>query len=142
MVRRQPGRLTTLHVRPSTTSRITVDDTVPARLLHDGVITEAEADTHPYRHMVIHAVGVEPTTVDVAPVLVELEAGDSIVLLSDGVSDVLDVDEIGRLVRAGATAQAAADAVADGAVDRATGDNATLVVVRHVASSTGDRARP
>ena len=112
---------------------------MPGRLLREGVITEAEAVAHPYRHMVLHAIGVEADVeADISGV--ELTAGDAIVLTSDGLSDVLEVDEIGRLALAGASAVDAAAALADAAIASGAADNVTAVVLRHVASSV--RVRP
>jgi serine/threonine protein phosphatase PrpC len=114
--------------------QITTDDTVPGLLLRDGAITEAEALAHPYRHVVLHAIGVEPD-VEVEVTEIEVAAGDALVLVSDGVSDVLDVDEIGRSVSAASSATEAAERLADAALAHGTSDNVTALVLRHVASS-------
>ena len=41
--------------------RITVDHNVASLLYEQGKITEAEVETHPQKHMLVRAVGVEKT---------------------------------------------------------------------------------
>jgi serine/threonine protein phosphatase PrpC len=118
------------------TTLVTVDDTVPGQLLRVGAISETDALTHPYRHMVLHAIGVE-STVDADQVEVELGAGEAIVLVSDGVSDILGPAEIGAVTRSAPTAAGSARALVDRAIAGGSTDNATAIVVRHVASSRG-----
>ncbi len=59
-----------------------------------------------------------------------LYPGDILILVSDGVTDVLDPAEIGRIVIDSDTAQDAATAVTSVARDRVTKDNASAVVAR------------
>jgi serine/threonine protein phosphatase PrpC len=54
----------------------------------------------------------------------------ALVAATDGVWDVLDVEDAARVVRRTATAQAAADALIDSALDAGTHDNVTALVVR------------
>ena len=124
-------------VRDSAATRLTVDHTVPGLLLQQGLLTHAEAAGHPQRNMLLHAVGTED---DIEPDVVEVATtfGDSIILLSDGVSDIVSVPGIVAVVTGAQTADAAAHALVDEARRCDPHDNMTAVVVRVVASSIGD----
>jgi len=109
-------------------TRITDDDNAAAELVRAGVISRSEARTHPGRHMITRAMGsAELVTPDVAHVA--LFPGDAIVLASDGI-DVLDEHDIGHIVRAAPSADAAAQRLVDAALDAGSTDNVTAAVVR------------
>jgi PPM family protein phosphatase len=109
-------------------TRITDDDNAAAELVRAGVISKAEARTHPGRHMITRAMGsADVVTPDVAHVA--LFPGDAMVLASDGI-DVLDDAEIGRIVRSARSADAAAQHLVEEALDAGSTDNVTAVVVR------------
>ena len=60
-----------------------------------------------------------------------VRAGDvAVVAATDGLWDVLGLDDAARVVRAGATAAATARALVDAALERGATDNVTAVVVR------------
>jgi serine/threonine protein phosphatase PrpC len=109
-------------------TRVTDDDNAAAELVRAGVISQAEARTHPGRHMITRAMGsAEAVPPDVAHVA--LFPGDALVVASDGI-DVLDDADIGRIVRSAAGADAAAQRLVDAALDAGSADNVTAVVVR------------
>ncbi|MDX1692066.1 MAG: Stp1/IreP family PP2C-type Ser/Thr phosphatase [Acidimicrobiia bacterium] len=108
--------------------QVTRDHSYVADMIDAGKLTREEAAHHPYRSVLTRAVGLDPT-VEVDSYGVVLEAGDRILLCSDGVTDMIDDDRIASIL---ADADAAADA-ADGLVEAANeaggGDNITVVVV-------------
>jgi len=120
------------HVSEMGTKQVTVDHTVPGQLLHEGAITEDEAEVHPYKNMLLQGIGVAG---EVTPDFVEvhLEPGESLVLASDGLSGVLSADEVGRVVAAASSAEEAAQWLVQEAVVRETTDNVTVVVLTHPA---------
>lgn len=59
----------------------------------------------------------------------ELHTGDRLLLTSDGIHGVLRTRDIARLLREAASAQAAADALAQAALDAGSHDNATALVM-------------
>lgn len=73
--------------------QITEDHSIVAKLIKQGVITEEEALHHPDRSTILRAVGIEEN-VEVDIDHVELEAGDWILLATDGLTTMLDHDEI------------------------------------------------
>ena len=106
------------------------------RLVDEGRLTEAEARRDPRRHMLRSAVtGDEIDMVDLSMQPLALEAGDYIVLASDGV-ETLEQDEIARIIQGygadGPSAVARAIIRAVEALREPHQDNATVLVVRPV----------
>lgn len=106
------------------------------RLVAEGKLTESEARRDPRRHMLRSAVtGEEIDLLDVSQRPLSLEAGDYIVLASDGIA-TLDQSEIARIIQGyaddGAAAVAKALIRAIEAVREPYQDNATVLVVRAV----------
>ena len=104
------------------------------RLVALGRLTEAEARCDPRRHMLRSAVtGEEIDMVDLTAAPYPLEAGDVIVLASDGV-ETLEPDELARIIQGYSTD--GADAIARALIRTIDArrepmqDNATVVVVR------------
>ncbi len=77
---------------------ITSDHTLVNMLLTQGEITQEEAFNHPYRNMLIKAVGIEPS---VFPDYFELEKPEKFTLLlcSDGLSGYCSSEEIENVIK-------------------------------------------
>jgi serine/threonine protein phosphatase PrpC len=74
-------------------SQLTTDHTLVADLLRANEISEAEAGTHPYRHVLTRALGAaEDVEADVNRL--DVRPGDVYLLCSDGVSGMLSESEI------------------------------------------------
>jgi len=109
---------------------VTIDHTWVNQQVLDGTMSEREARHSPYRNLLTRSLGNTPQVeVDLFSDL-QLEAGDALVLVSDGVSGYLDEHDVALVVRESATAQEAAERLVNEAVDRGGADNATAVVVR------------
>jgi serine/threonine protein phosphatase PrpC len=98
------------------------------------LISESEARRDPRRHMLRSAVtGDDIDMVDVSASPLALEAGDFLVLASDGIA-TLETSEVARIIQAysGDGAQATANALirAIEAMREPHQDNATVLVVR------------
>ena len=121
-------------VTAASAERLTQDHTLAAELARTGAISEADAARHPGRHVVTRSIGSEDR---IAPDITAtvLQAGEALVLASDGMSDVLDPTEIHAAAAGAATAADAARRLVDAALARDAGDNVTAAVVRHVALS-------
>lgn len=108
--------------------RMTRDDTWLMSML--GIDSQSpEGADHPMRHVLTSGIGMRP---DVTPSVIEhpLTVGDRWLLCSDGVHGVVDDGVIEAALRDETSAEAAAAAVVREAIDRATTDNATAIVLR------------
>ena len=107
--------------------RITTDHNVAAMLYEQGKITEAEMQTHPQKHMLVRAVGVEKTVL-ADTFMLDYEDKISLLLCSDGLSGYCGDDEIYDVI-----ANSSLDNVADDLIKLALGkggrDNITVAVI-------------
>jgi PPM family protein phosphatase len=118
-------------VASGTASLVTVDHTWVNQQVQSGLMSEPDARVSPFRNLLTRTLGNAPQVeVDVFPPL-RLEAGDALVLVSDGVTGYLDEADFAAVLRAAPGAQAAAERLVAEAVHRGGADNATAVVVRH-----------
>jgi PPM family protein phosphatase len=80
-------------------SRLTRDHTRVQQLVEDGFLDPAEAAEHPQRNVLSRVVGRERDChPDVTPEPVPVAPGDAFLLCSDGLTDVVTDEEIGRIV--------------------------------------------
>ncbi len=107
--------------------RITTDHNVAAMLYEQGKITEAEMQTHPQKHMLVRAVGVEKTVL-ADTFMLDYEDKISLLLCSDGLSGYCGDDEIYDVI-----ANSSLDNVADDLIKLALGKggryNITVAVI-------------
>lgn len=108
--------------------QVTLDHSVVGELLRLGEIDEREAMTHPRRNLLTQAVG---TSDGIAVDLQQrrLFPGDAVVLCTDGLTSLVEREEIGRLVAAAKEPQHAALQLAELANARGGFDNVTVVVI-------------
>jgi PPM family protein phosphatase len=69
------------------------EHSITAAMIRDGTISKSEAKTHPYRHHITRSVG---TSIDVKPYInsYKINQIDLLLLCSDGLTDVLTINEI------------------------------------------------
>ena len=113
--------------RHSTLMQVTKDHTYISQLLDEKRISREEALQHPQRHMLLRAIGVEEEIeLDVIPFSVE--AGDRLLLCTDGLSDMLTEMEITDIMLQ-EELEDVGDALISKALDNGGRDNVTLVLV-------------
>ncbi|HEX7133051.1 MAG TPA: protein phosphatase 2C domain-containing protein [Iamia sp.] len=124
----QVGDSPAWRVGPTEARSITWDHNLVGDLVRTGALAPDEAIGHRGRHVVTRALGVAPT-VEPEVFAVTLAPDETLVLASDGLSDVAGPD---AAVAACATPDVGAAAVAlvTLALDRGTMDNVTVVVAR------------
>jgi protein phosphatase len=117
-------------LRDGELEQLTTDHTLVADLLRAREISEAEASTHPYRHVLTRALGAaEDVTPDVCRL--EIRRGDVYVLCSDGVSGMLSQSEIQAVASTHANDPETLCRELIAAANQAGGkDNATTIAVR------------
>jgi protein phosphatase len=117
------------------TQLLTIDHTWVTEQVLSGQMSEREARTSPYRNLLTRSLGGSPRVgVDIFTDL-QLQAGDALVLCSDGVTGYLDAGDFSAVLGQAPNAQAAAERLVQLAVRRGGADNATAVVVRRVATA-------
>jgi serine/threonine protein phosphatase PrpC len=110
--------------------QLTDDHTAVAEAVGRGLLTRAQAAVHPQRGVVTRAVGLDPDLrVDTPPPL-ELEAGDQVLLCSDGLTEVVDDDRIAEVLASQADGDGACRALIAAANDAGGPDNVTIVLLR------------
>jgi protein phosphatase len=120
------------HLRGPRVVERTRDHKLVQDLVDSGQLTTDEAKRSALGSIITRALGGNPPGVrPVEPATIEqpwlVEAGDRVVLCSDGLSDLVGDDEIGAWLH-GAEAQAAAERLVGLAVDRGGHDNITVIV--------------
>jgi protein phosphatase len=86
-------------VRGDHMEQLTEDHSLVNELLKTGRLSEEEAQIHPQRSVITRAVGTDPD-VDVDGFTIEAEEGDVFLICSDGLSDMVEDEEILELVHA------------------------------------------
>ena len=114
-------------MRDGVLSQVTTDHSLVCELLTLGRITAEQARTHPHRHLVTRVLGLGPITVDTTAV--PLEAGDRILLCSDGLTDMVPDEHIEGILRAGDGVEPTAWALIEQANAAGGVDNTTVVVI-------------
>ena len=85
------------HWRNGRLRQITKDQSLVAKLVEEGAITQAEADVHPRRNVILYSLGSE-TTPKIELFELDLEEGDLLLLCSDGLTRHLTDDEINAII--------------------------------------------
>jgi protein phosphatase len=119
--------------RDGSLTRLTHDHSFVADRVRAGDMTEAEARSSRFRNMITRAIGIEAT---VSPDFRQetLQAGDAIITCSDGLTTMMEDEEIEILLGSRSVArlspERAASALVDAANKKGGSDNITVVVLR------------
>lgn len=111
-------------------SQLTDDHTLVQHLVDEGQITREEAARHPQRSVITRAIGVSED-VEVDSMSLELQPGDQVLLCSDGLSGVVEDDDIARTLLEVDGTDDTVDALIDLANDAGGPDNITVLLLRY-----------
>jgi len=111
--------------------QVSVDHSVVQELMDRGELTAEQARVHPYRHMVTRALGAGPES-DPDYWLIPAEAGDRMLICSDGLTGEVDDDGIERLLRSHADVRTISQDLVGRALDAGGHDNVSVVLVEAV----------
>lgn len=109
-------------------SQITEDHSVVEEMIKSGIIKKEEARFNPHKNKVTRALGAEPD-IEVDFFEVKLEKGNRILLCSDGVSNMMDEENLEAIVGAGKEVPEICRILIDTAVDNGGKDDATVVMI-------------
>jgi serine/threonine protein phosphatase PrpC len=120
--------------------QLSEDQTLVAKLVSEGTITQAEADHSPMHNVILQALG---TTSNIKPMIgakgLPLQSGDVLILCSDGVSNMVPDDKIAEIASR-LPPQEACDALIEAALAAGGHDNASLGVFTVTAGATRKQA--
>ncbi len=115
-------------LREGQLEQLTEDHTLVGRMVQEGRLSAEEAQHHPQRSIITRALGVdEDVQVDLDTV--ELSAGDRLLICSDGLSSMVEDDQIRDVLARETDPQKAADGLVQLANEAGGDDNITVVVI-------------
>jgi PPM family protein phosphatase len=121
--------------------QLTRDHSLVEEMRRKGQLTDAQAEDHPQRSIITRALGPEPE-VQVDLQTAPAKHGDVFLICSDGLTTMLDDEQIARILIRATSLQAAVRALVDEA-NRAGGrDNITVVTFRLEDPAAPDAANP
>jgi protein phosphatase len=124
------GDSRTYHLHQGRLIQLTRDQTLVNRLVELGSLSPEEAETHPRRNELQQAIGGQP---DVEPGLYQgkMEAGDWVVVCSDGLTNHVNAKDLAQMLQSEATsAEMAARRLVNLTLIEGATDNVTVVVIR------------
>jgi PPM family protein phosphatase len=110
--------------------RLTHDHTLVQELVERGHLKPEDAPKHHWRHVVTNVVGGTEPGVKPEVHKIGLEAGDQLLLCSDGLTEMVSDEEIAAVLRAEADPARACERLVAEANERGGKDNVTVIVAR------------
>ncbi len=108
--------------------QLTADHSLVARLVQLGQISEAEAAVHPHRHVIFRSLG-EKGRVEVDTFVETLQAGDRVLLCSDGLSGMVSDSDMTAVLASEPDPQVASQRFVELANAHGGVDNISVIVV-------------
>ncbi|HET7062587.1 MAG TPA: protein phosphatase 2C domain-containing protein [Nitrosospira sp.] len=119
--------------------RLTKDHSRVQRMVDAGILTDAEASSHPSASLLERAIGVLPDVeVDISPPI-DLNGGELFLLCSDGLHGYVSDREIGAILSRRIPVQAMADELVDAALEKGGEDNITVQLVGYELAERSDQ---
>ena len=110
--------------------QLTQDHTLVAEMVRSGALHPDDVAEHRLRHVITNVVGGKEAGVKVEARALEVQAGDRLLLCSDGLTEMVSNDVIAVTLDAEPAPEAAAKKLLERANEGAAADNITLVLVR------------
>ena len=110
--------------------QITHDHTLTAEMVRRGALQPEEVTHHRLRHVITNVVGGDEAGVNVEAHALKVDAGDRLLLCSDGLTEMLTNEVIAATLRAEPDPQAACTKLVAQANDAGGRDNITVLIVR------------
>lgn len=116
--------------RNDTLHQLTQDHTMVADMVRAGTIQPEDVAGHRLRHVVNNVVGGPEEGVFVEAHAVDLQAGDRLLICSDGLTEMVSNDAIAAVLRDMSEPEAACQQLLEQAIDAGGSDNITIVLAR------------
>jgi len=110
--------------------QITQDHTVTAEMVRNGTLRPEEAAGHRLRHVITNVVGGTEPGVTVEAHALDVQAGDCLLLCSDGLTEMLSNEAIAATLHSEAVPELAAKMLLSQANEAGGRDNTTVVIAR------------
>jgi PPM family protein phosphatase len=110
--------------------QITQDHTVTAEMVRSGVLRPDDVAGHRLRHVITNVVGGQELGVTVEAHALDVQAGDRLLLCSDGLTEMVTNDAIAAALHAEASPELAAKMLLSLANEAGGRDNITVLIVR------------
>jgi PPM family protein phosphatase len=124
-------------LRDDRLEQLTDDHTLVAELVRRGELSPGEAEVHPQRSVITRALGTDPD-VDVDTFAIDAQPGDIFLICSDGLSSMVEFDDIEEILRRNRGDLAGASKALIHAANRGGGDDNITAVLFTVDESDVD----
>lgn len=111
-------------------TQITVDHSLVEEMVRRGGIARSEARNHPDKNIITRAVGIKPG-VEADVYTVELESGDTVLLCTDGLTNMVEDEKIRMIVSASSDVAEATIRLVEAANAAGGKDNVSVVLIRY-----------
>ena len=108
--------------------QITQDHSLVEEMVRFGGLSREQARRHPDRNIITRAVGAEDD-LKVDCFFVPLQEGDKVLLCSDGLTNMLEDEEIRRILESGADLETCAQALVEAANNHGGRDNIAVIII-------------
>ncbi len=115
-------------------TQVTKDHSLVAELVRKGSLDESQAKAHPDKNIITRAIGAAPS-VEIDFFEVDLNPGDIILMCTDGLTNMVDDDEILRIVRTGVDVPEIAENLVKMANHNGGKDNIGVVIIEETKES-------
>ena len=109
-------------------TQVTEDHTLVGRMVREGRLAPEEAERHPQRSIITRALGAD-SEVEVDEVSLPIEEGDRILICSDGLTSMIDVEALRNVLAREQDANRAVDTLVDMALEAGGEDNVTVILI-------------
>jgi len=126
--------------REGALQQLTEDHTLVQRMVREGKLSPEEAGRHPHRSMLTQALGVDED-VSLDELTLDLHPGDRLLLCSDGLTSMLDAEDLALILGEESDPEAACALLIDAANEAGGDDNITVVILDVVADDQASESR-
>lgn len=118
-------------------SVVTIEDSFVGALIYAGVITEEEAKTHPEKHVLTQALATRER-IDLHTFIDDLSKYDYFLICSDGLTNMLDEEEIKEIIRQ-EELSIAVEKLINLSVERGGVDNISVAILKNLRGDNSDK---